>query len=196
MRRAKALSLATAKSCSAYLHSAKLAAQSLEQLDMAPRPPVDYIERTKSLYSSLGHQPYAWVSNNGDYPWQPIAKPLGESKLGVVASGGIYRHGQVAFHHKDDISYRRIPVDTPIAELRPTHFAYDLTAARKDPNAVLPLDALNNLVASARIGALASNALTFMGGIYSSRKVRDVLAPAIVAELQKEEVDLALLIPV
>jgi hypothetical protein len=61
---------------------------------------------------------------------------------------------------------------------------------------VLPLDALNNLVASARIGALASNALTFMGGIYSSRKVRDVLAPAIVAELQKEEVDLALLIPV
>ena len=35
-----------------------------------------------------------------------------------------------------------------------------------------------------------------MGGIYSSRKVKDVLAPAIVAELKEEEVDLAILIPV
>jgi hypothetical protein len=35
-----------------------------------------------------------------------------------------------------------------------------------------------------------------MGGIYSSRKVRDTLAPAMVAELKKDEVDLALLIPV
>ena len=77
-----------------------------------------------------------------------------------------------------------------------THFAYDLTAARTDPNAVLPLQALNTLVDEGRIGALAPNALTFMGGIYSSRKVRDTLAPAIVGELKKDEVDLALLIPV
>ena len=35
-----------------------------------------------------------------------------------------------------------------------------------------------------------------MGGIYSNRKVANVLAPAIVAELKKEEVDLAILIPV
>ena len=77
-----------------------------------------------------------------------------------------------------------------------THFAYDLSAARTDPNAVLPLQALNELVDRGRISALAPNALTFMGGIYSARKVRDTLAPALVAELQKDEVDLALLIPV
>ena len=61
---------------------------------------------------------------------------------------------------------------------------------------MFPLQPLQRALARGRIGALASQALTFMGGIYSSRKVRDVLAPAIVAELQKEEVDLALLIPV
>jgi hypothetical protein len=49
---------------------------------------------------------------------------------------------------------------------------------------------------SRRIKRLADNALTFMGGIYSSRKVREVLAPAMVAELKKAEVDLAILIPV
>ena len=61
---------------------------------------------------------------------------------------------------------------------------------------MLPLQALNDLIDNGRVGALAPNALTFMGGIYSSRKVRDTLAPAMVAELKKDEVDLALLIPV
>lgn len=163
---------------------------------MPSRPAIDYIERTKNLYSSLGHAPYQWVSNSDQPPWQTLNKPLSDCKLGVVASGGIYRYGQVAFHYKDDISYRRIPIATPSDELRVTHFAYDLTAARTDPNAVLPLQALNDLIDNGRVGALAPNALTFMGGIYSSRKVRDTLAPAMVAELKKDEVDLALLIPV
>ncbi|HBW99902.1 MAG TPA: hypothetical protein DEF77_03065 [Gammaproteobacteria bacterium] len=163
---------------------------------MNSRPPVDYIERTKALYSSLGHDPYQWVDNPGLAPWSPLKKPLSESKLGVIASGGIYRHGQVAFHHKDDLSYRKISTRTPIEQLRVTHFAYDVSAARQDPNAVLPLNALNRLVTSRRIKQLAENALTFMGGIYSNRKVANVLAPAIVAELKKEEVDLAILIPV
>ena len=163
---------------------------------MPSRPAIDYIERTKDLYSSLGHAPYQWVNHTDQPPWHTLKKPLSACKLGVVASGGIYRRGQVAFHYKDDISYRRIPVSTPADELRVTHFAYDLSAARTDPNAVLPLQALNELVDNGRISALAPNALTFMGGIYSSRKVRDTLAPAMVAELQKDEVDLALLIPV
>ena len=163
---------------------------------MNSRPPVDYVERTKTLYSSLGHAPYQWVANPGPAPWSPLKKPLSEAKLGVIASGGIYRHGQVAFHHKDDLSYRKISTKTPIEQLRVTHFAYDVSAARQDPNAVLPLIALNQLVTSQRIKQLAENALTFMGGIYSNRKVANVLAPAIVAELKREEVDLAILIPV
>ena len=163
---------------------------------MNSRPPIDYIERTKTLYSSLGHAPYQWVENSGLAPWSPLKKPLSESKLGVIASGGIYRHGQVAFHHKDDLSYRKISTQTPIEQLRVTHFAYDVSAARQDPNAVLPLNALNRLVTSRRIKKLTENALTFMGGIYSNRKVANVLAPAIVAELKKEEVDVAILIPV
>ncbi|MEC8347132.1 MAG: hypothetical protein VXZ70_03795, partial [Pseudomonadota bacterium] len=118
---------------------------------MVATPPVDYIERTKTLYSSLGHPPYQWVANSDTPPWSPLTKPLSQCKLGVVASGGIYQLGQVAFHHKDDISYRKIPTSAPIDELRVTHFAYDLTAARQDPNAVLPLRALNHLVTKQRI---------------------------------------------
>jgi hypothetical protein len=46
------------------------------------------------------------------------------------------------------------------------------------------------------IGAVSRNAYTFMGGIYSSRKVRALLAPAIAERSVKDEVDLALLVPV
>jgi hypothetical protein len=35
-----------------------------------------------------------------------------------------------------------------------------------------------------------------MGGIYSVRKVRDILAPALADRLVKDEVDVAILVPV
>ena len=96
-----------------------------------------------------------------------MAKPLGEAKVGLVASGGIYRTGQVAFHYRDDFSFREIPADTPVNELRATHFAYDLTDARRDPNAVFPLAALRNLVDEGRIGGLGANAPTPSWGVFT-----------------------------
>jgi len=80
--------------------------------------------------------------------------------------------------------------------LRATHFAYDLRDARADPNVVFPLDALRALVADGTLGELSPRAYTFMGGIYSARRVRERLAPAIAERMQNDEVDLALLVPV
>ena len=158
--------------------------------------PIDYIERTREQYAHLGYKSYQWVHNDDQPPFVPVAKALSDATVGLVASGGIYRYGQVAFHYRDDFSFRVIATDTPMAELRATHFAYDLTDVRADPNVVFPLQTLRDLVAHARIGALGPNAYTFMGGIYSSRKVRDVLAPAIADRLEKDEVDVAILVPV
>jgi D-proline reductase (dithiol) PrdB len=160
------------------------------------RPPVDYIGRTRAQYAALGYPVYAWVENDAPPPWAPVTKPLAECTLGLIASGGIYAAGQIAFHFKDDLSYRIIDTTMASTALRATHFAYDLTDARADPNVVFPLDTLRGLVEEGAIGALAPRAYTFMGGIYSSRKVRETLAPAIALALEKEEVDLALLVPV
>ncbi|MAE94296.1 MAG: hypothetical protein CL910_06515 [Deltaproteobacteria bacterium] len=160
------------------------------------KPPVDYIRRTEEQYSALGYPVYRWVESETPPPWAPVRKPLSESRLGLVASGGIYVAGQVAFHFKDDFSYRVIDTSTPASELRATHFAYDLTDARSDPNVVFPTATLRGLVAEGKLGALSERAYTFMGGIYSSRKVRDVLAPALADRLVQDEVDLALLVPV
>ena len=160
------------------------------------RPPVDYIERTREQYRSLGYPTYQWVESADAPPWASVEKPLAESRVGLIASGGIYATGQVAFHYKDDLSFRIIDTSIDVARLRATHFAYDLTDARADPNVVFPLAALRALVADGTIGALAPRAYTFMGGIYSARKVRERLAPALAERMQNDEVDLALLVPV
>jgi D-proline reductase (dithiol) PrdB len=160
------------------------------------RPPVDYIERTLEQYAALGYPPYAWVKNDDPPPFAPLRKALGESRVGLIGSGGIYMQGQVAFHYRDDISFRIIPGKAPITKLRATHFAYDLTDAREDPNVVFPLATLRDLARLSRIGEVGPNAYAFMGGIYSARKVRDVLAPALADRIQKDEVDVVILVPV
>jgi D-proline reductase (dithiol) PrdB len=160
------------------------------------RPPVDYIERTREQYAALGYPAYRWVTNDDPPPWAPVIKPLAQCRVGLVASGGIYAAGQIAFHYKDDMSFRIVDMETPTRDLRATHFAYDLTAARADVNVVFPIDTLRALAAEHFIGAVSRNAYTFMGGIYSSRKVREILAPAIAERVVRDEVDLALLVPV
>ena len=95
--------------------------------------PVDYIEQTRGTYSSLGYGEYRWALNEETPPWAPVAKPLAESRVGLIASGGVYEHGQVAFTHKDDVTHREIATDVAVADLRVTHFAFDQTNARRDP---------------------------------------------------------------
>lgn len=160
------------------------------------RAPVDHIVRTRDLYSSLGHGPYWWVRNVDPPAWTRPAKPLAECRVGLVASGGVYRTGQVAFHHRDDVSLRIIDTGGPAAELRTSHFAYDQTDARIDPNVVFPVDTLRALARDGVIGELSRRAYTFMGGIYSARRVRETLAPELSRRLAADQVDLALLVPV
>ena len=62
--------------------------------------PVDYIPRIREKYAQEGYPAYKWVVNTDPPPWQPLRRPLSASRPGLVASGGIYVTGQVAFHYK------------------------------------------------------------------------------------------------
>jgi len=159
--------------------------------------PIEYITRIRENYARLGYKPYAWVDKRSEPPpWAPLTKPLAECRLGLVASGGIYVSGQVAFHWRDDTTFREVPTDVPTAELRATHFAYDLTDARRDPNVVFPIDALRHLVSEGVVGSLSPMAYTFMGGVYSARRVAEELAPRLTERLLADGVDAVLLVPV
>ena len=159
--------------------------------------PLEYITRIRENYARLGYPAYAWVDKQGEPPpWAPLSKPLSECRLALVASGGIYAAGQVAFHWRDDTTWREIPTTVATGDLRATHFAYDLTDARRDPNVVFPIDTLRSLVAERAIGELTAHANTFMGGIYSSRRVSEELAPRLTERVLAEHADVALLVPV
>jgi D-proline reductase (dithiol) PrdB len=158
--------------------------------------PVEYIPRIRDNYARLGYKPYSWVVNADPPPWTPLAKPLSQCRLGLAASGGVYATGQVAFHHKDDTSVRDIPTDVDTGDLRATHFAYDVTDARRDPNVVFPIDPLRRLVREGFLGGLATRFHTFMGGIYSARRVTEDLAPKLTARFREDGVDAVLLVPV
>jgi D-proline reductase (dithiol) PrdB len=161
----------------------------------SPLPPADYLTETKELYDSYGYEPYRWAERPDPPPWTPIAKPLDRCRVTLIGSGGIYRHGQIAFHTKDDTSIRIISRDTDPSELRTAHFAYDQTDARHDPDCVFPLARLRELVDDGVIGGL-SDAAAFMGGIYSTRRLEAETVPRLLDHCRSQEPDLVLLVPV
>ena len=158
--------------------------------------PVQYIQVTTDRYTQLGYEPYRYFHAEEAPPWSPMNKPLAACRLGVVATAGIYVKGQIAFFYKDDASYRVIPKETPPDILRFSHVTeHYLSSARQDPNTVIPLKPLLRLEREGRIGEVASDIFSCMGGIYSQRKVRDELAPALAEQFAQQEVDVVLLVP-
>lgn len=165
----------------------------MTELDLRP---IDYIAQTRDTYAAQGYQPYRWARNEDPPSWSTLDRPLSEARLGLIASGGIYRHGQVGFTHRDDVTHREIPAGVDIEDIRVTHFAFDPANARRDPNVVFPIEALRYLVAAGALGELATPALTFMGGIYSQRRVAAELIPVLVDRVLEMGVDAVLLVPV
>ena len=154
--------------------------------------PVEYIPRTRELYSS--YSPYRWVVNTDTPPWTPLRKPIAECKVALISSGGMLYRDQPRFH-REDVTWREIPKNAAQADLDVWHFGYRTDDARADHNCVFPLARMRELETEGVIGELADPAYSFMGGIYSARKVRDELAPRLADELTKAHVDAFYLVP-
>ncbi len=60
---------------------------------------------------------------------------------------------------------------------------------------MVPLGALRRLEEEGVIGEVADNIFSCMGGIYSQRRVREELAPAMLDAYRAQNIDAAFLIP-
>ncbi len=157
---------------------------------------VRYIDSITKRYENLGYDPYRWFHADEPPAWTPLRKPLRDMKLGVLSTSGAYVAGQLAFHYKDDTSIREISIDTPIKQLRFSHLTENyLVAARRDPDCILPLTALRRLLHEGIVGQIANSVLSCMGGIYSQRRVRQELIPAVATAFAAQNVDAVLLVP-
>lgn len=156
---------------------------------------VDYMQAIRARYESLGYTPYRWVEADSAPPWQPLRQPLARARLGLLSTCGAYALGQVAYHYKDDTSIRALPVNIEPQDLRFSHITENyLLDAKRDPNCILPLAQLRGLRQEGVIGALAEQVFSCMGGVYSQRRVRDEVAPALLDAFRAQNVDCALLV--
>ena len=156
---------------------------------------VGYMQAITERYRSLGYAPYRWFKADATPPWQPLTIPLAAARIGMLSTAGAYALGQVAYHYKDDTSIRRIAAATADEDLRFSHVTENyLAGPRRDPACIFPLRTLRALAADGFIGGLADEVFSCMGGIYSQRRVREELAPALLAAFKAQQVDAALLV--
>jgi D-proline reductase (dithiol) PrdB len=135
-----------------------------------------------------------------DIPWAPVRKPVAESVIALVTTGGVHLKSQEPFDMEDpdgDPSFRSIPTDTPRADLTITHRYYDHSAADRDINVVLPLDRMRELFSEKRIGGIAPFAYGFMGHIDGPhvKTLIEKTAPEVARRLKADRTDAVILTP-
>ncbi len=156
---------------------------------------VHYMQAIRARYESLGYTPYRWFEADSAPPWQPMSKPLSSARLGLLSTSGAYALGQCAYHYKDDTSIRALPSSIEPQDLRFSHITENyLVDAKRDPDCILPLTPVRRLVAEGVVGELAEQVFSCMGGVYSQRRIREDVAPALLTAFRAQQVDCALLV--
>lgn len=164
----------------------------------------------------------AWIVNyqstwldhyqkTGETKWDIYPKPnnktapsgkgidLSQSRLMLISSAGSYlKASQEAYDASNllgDYTTRIIPMDTAFDALAYSHEHYDHTAVDEDPQVLVPLQHLKDMVAEGKIGSLAQNYVSFSGYMPDMVRVIDETIPAIMEAVKMEQADAALLVP-
>lgn len=124
---------------------------------------------------------------------------LAKSRLVLISTaGGYLPASQSPFDAENDLgdyTIRRIPVNTPFTMLAYAHTHYDHTAINTDPQVLVPLRHLADMVAEGVIGQLAPDMISFSGYQPDVMRAVNELIPTIVAAVTEMQADAALLVP-
>ncbi len=134
-------------------------------------------------------------------PWTPLARPIQQSRFGLVTSGGLYHKGHEPPFDLErerreppwgDPSFRTLPADMDPSEVGVSHWHINPADILQDMNILLPLQRFHELEAEGRIGGLAPHAYSFMG--YQGFPAdltgwKKVYGPQVAERLLAEQVD-------
>jgi D-proline reductase (dithiol) PrdB len=172
------------------------------------------LETLRERYSWIGyfreqHPGYAFLELDS-LPWTTPGLSLHESKVALVTTAGVHLKTQkpfsispgeitvellrLRFKEKGDPSYRVIPVDAELTDIRVAHPYVPLSAAEEDVNAVFPLGRLRALEEENFIGSAASRHFSFMGYLPNPLDV-EPYAREVASQLVRDQVDVVLLTP-
>ena len=174
-----------------------------DQLGFAPDydAPIPYMQRTREYYAAIGYTtPYRWA-HYVDAPFQPLKKPLTQSRVTLVTTAAPYDpakgdQGPGAAYNGSAKFYTVYDGDTSQQhDLRISHIGYDRKhTTATDSGTWFPLPQLLKAAASGRIGEVAPR---FFGAPTnrSHRVTIEVDAPEILARCLADGVDAAVLVP-
>ena len=159
--------------------------------------PIKYVDLLRAHYDALGHPPYRWTINESA-PLHRITKPLEESTVSILVTGGISQCSMPAFNPEARNDHRVDSIDKDVDEddFQIHDAYYDHTDADHDINCVFPITRLRELENAGEIGRVADHHWSgFMGRIYNRTKLIEESAPAFVDQLMKDEVDIMIAVP-
>jgi len=129
----------------------------------------------------------------GEIPWTPLRKPLSDSTVVLVSTGGVHLRSDRPFNLNGDPTFRVIPKDAQQADLAISHQSYDKADALRDINLVFPIERLRELESEQVIGRLAQDNYGF--GLMGSAKKLMPAIKQVARRIGESGVDLALLVP-
>lgn len=152
----------------------------------------------------------AWVRTfipdeefSGYIPWTPLNKPLGQTALGLVTSGGISLKIDPPFDMErekrepiwGDRSYRAIPKGTTAKDIDVNHLHINTTYIKQDINVILPLTRMAEFEKEGIIGRLVPTAYSFYGFQWQNDHFLEEAIEPISKRMRQEGVEAVLLTP-
>lgn len=172
---------------------------------------MDIVENLKQWRKDFEQGWLAYFQKTGQFDWKSYtgvknstapsgsAVDLSQSRLVLISTaGGYLPDSQKPFdapHPIGDYSIRLFPSSTPLEDIAYSHDHYDHAAVNEDPQVLLPLRHLEDMVNEGAIGELAPSVISFSGYHPDVTQVVNELIPPIVDVAITEQVDAALLVP-
>jgi hypothetical protein len=136
-------------------------------------------------------------------PWTPLPKPLSECKVALLSSAGIALKNDQPFDQEGerqnpwwgDPTHRIIPKTATEKDVRLYHLHIDPSYAEQDLNCLFPLQRLQEMEDSGRIGRMSERHYSIMGYILKPERLLRETVPAMIRNLREDMADVVVLVP-
>jgi D-proline reductase (dithiol) PrdB len=136
-------------------------------------------------------------------PWMPLTKPLSECTVALLSSAGIALRDDKPFDQEGerqnpwwgDPTYRILPKTATEKDVRLYHLHIDPSYAEQDVNCLFPLQRLQEMEASGRIGRMSPRHYSIMGYILKPERLLQETVPAMIRNLKEDMADVVVLVP-
>ncbi|MEW5869538.1 MAG: glycine/sarcosine/betaine reductase selenoprotein B family protein [Chloroflexota bacterium] len=138
-----------------------------------------------------------------EIPWTPLRHPPSECTVALISSAGLAlktdrpfdQAGERANPWWGDPSFRVLPKDATGADVNLYHMHINPHLVEQDLNTLLPLQRLQELETGGEIRASSDHHYTYMGYTLQPKTLLAESVPAMTRLMQRDEVDLVILVP-